>query len=575
MPSKMTRRGRGRPKDDEVEADLVEDVEANTTTKQGSKGNLFARGLAGIGKGLSSRGLDSSENNDHSGNKGASTRALWRDAPPSPNKGGSSRPGLDQQQQGSGSNRGVSARNLWRGDSKKNLSDNDRQDSSKRRNIWKSDSAKRNDESSSRGISSRNLWRGTPASPKKGGEREESWSESETSVGESEDWYRDELDKALLEQIDKEDTEVKGDFDPNSRWATCLGRFCYEISPWQNWFLVEAPPYTQRTIDVPASFAPTGPLPVIGKILSLMSGIVVLVWTFMVEKNKLFCLAYLSTWNNIYFLVYMVCSVLNTMQGVSQPFSRVGGTVRVAWLFFAITAQTGILEAIMYWGTEVDYGAEDGVDTNFRVLMLHGGLTLEAILDGFTVNVIPLRWQQWWGCCLLPNILYVGWTLIHGFFLWVGNPNEADRNTIYKIISWRYAWKDTLMWMLIAVFVISPVVYGALWMMSLYKWFCCCCWRRERRRYLQTTNNMEKYREMAQQHMEDAMAKAEERLAKDRERAEKKAARRAARRKAKQSDTEDDDDGDDVERGQASRLFFFNRSKNNDTKTKGSKELRD
>mmetsp|Transcript_9930 Transcript_9930/g.20526 ORF Transcript_9930/g.20526 Transcript_9930/m.20526 type:complete len:485 (-) Transcript_9930:160-1614(-) len=413
--------------------------------------------------------------------------------------------------------------------------------------------------------STRSLWRGeTPMSPTTR-DNDSSFSESQTDGTESVDMYRDELDKALLEQIDKEDTEPQGDFDPNSRWTTCVGRFLYEISPWQNWFLVEDPPYTQRTLDIPASFAPTGPWPIVGKFLSLFSAIVVLVWTFMVEENKIFCLAYLSTWNLVFFLVYMVCSLLNTMQGVSQPFSRTSGTVRICWYMFAVTTHMGILEAILYWGTEVDYNSDEKVDVSFRNLMLHGGLTLEAILDGFTVNFIPLRWMQWWGCCLLPNCIYIGWTLVHAYFLWVGNPNEASRNTIYKIISWRFEWQETLKWMLIAVFVISPVVFLALWMMSLYKWFCCCCWRRERRQYLQTTGNLEKYREMAAQQMTDAIAKAEEKLAKERE---KKLAKRAAQEDSSSSSSEDSSSSsgdDDVERGQKRRLQFLRRNKGKNT----------
>lgn len=305
------------------------------------------------------------------------------------------------------------------------------------------------------------------------------------------------LDKMLLDQAHKGE-EPEGDFDPNDHWTTCIGRFCYEINPWQNWFLVDDPPFTKRTLDIPASFAPTGIWPIIGKLISLFSGLATLIWTFMVEENKVFSLAYLSTWNAVCFIIYMVCSLLNSLQGVAQPFSRVNGTVRIAWFMFIVTAHMGIMEAILYWGTEVDYEKDD-IDYSFRNLMLHGGLALEAILDGFTVNFIPLRWMHWWGCCLVPDVLYALWTLVHAYFLWVGNPNEPDRNTIYKIISWRYDMRETLKWMLVAIFAISPVVFLCLWMMSLYKWFLCCCWRRERRMYLQTTGNLERYREMAEE----------------------------------------------------------------------------
>lgn len=436
--------------------------------------------------------------------------------------------------------------------------------------LWSSQKSLKNERPESYS-STRQLWRDVPPSPTKNSSQNESWSDTteKTEIDEMYDVYRDELDKALLEQIHKDDIGAEGDFNPHSKWTTCWGRFWYEINPCQNWFLVEDPPYTQRTLDIPASFAPTGPCPIAGKFLSLFSGLAVLVWTLLVEENKIFTLAYLSTWNLIFFLIYMVCSLLNTWQGVAQPFSRVSGTVRIAWYMLAVTTHMGILEIILYWGTEVDYDDEDGVDFSFRNFMLHGGLTLEAIMDGFTVNFIPLRWMQWWGCCLLPNIVYLAWTLVHAFFLFVGNPNELDRNTIYKIIDWRFQWKETLKWMLITLFIISPLVFLALWMMSLYKWFCCWCWRRERRHYLQTTGNMEKYREMAAKQVADAIAKAEEKVA--REKAKREARKLSRARKGKEEELEGSDeesfssskssDAGDIEKAQRKRFQFFNRKK--------------
>ena len=312
------------------------------------------------------------------------------------------------------------------------------------------------------------------------------------------------LDRMMMTMDEEHD-----EFDPNEHWVSCWGRFCYEINPCQNWFLVEDPPFTDRTLDIPASFAPSGSIPVLSKSTSVLSSFGILAWSVVVEDHKGYFFAYFSSWSLIFAIIYHLFSLHNSMKGVPQPFSRARGAVRLCWFFFVVAAHAGLLDVILYWTVEFKRSDdEDDYDGkfDFRLFMLHGGIAMGVILDGFSVNVIPLRWMHFWGCCFTVTILYAAWTVIHAFFLWTGNPNEPNRNTIYEEIDWRNDWQMTLLRVCVTVFVVSPLVFAILWLMSLYKWCFCVCRNKEerrfeRRRYLQQTNNLSRYKDIARQQL--------------------------------------------------------------------------
>ena len=278
------------------------------------------------------------------------------------------------------------------------------------------------------------------------------------------------------------DPKPHGSFDPRQQWVSCWGRFCYELSPCQNWFLVDDPPFTQRTIDVKETFAPQGLAAMISKAFLLASGLAVLATMLVSEQHKLFCMAYFSTWTLFANLAYSVLALYNMLRGASQPFSRVNGTVRASWFLFIVTINAGLLDACLFWANNKNALA---ASLQFTTLMLHGGLSLQALLDGLLVHRMPLRWMHWWGCSLLFNLVYLGWTVIH-FFLKIGNPNENGAEYIYCFLDWGQ-WKETLVSTVCVLFGLSPAIYCALWLMSMYEWlgcFCFCCWGKERRYYL-------------------------------------------------------------------------------------------
>ena len=211
-------------------------------------------------------------------------------------------------------------------------------------------------------------------------EQEDNGDDMETAGGDGLYKFDHQLD-ALMISMDKEPMEG---FDPNQHWTSCWGRFLYELNPCQNWYLVQDPPFTNRTLDIAASFAPRGLLPMMSKSTSICTVVAILVWSMITEDHRAFFFAYLSTWNLVFSLIYFYCSLHNSFHGVMQPFSRTSGFVRLCWFFFVVAAHAGVMEAILFWATEYEKNytpnsSNYSSKVDFRIIMLHGGITAGVI----------------------------------------------------------------------------------------------------------------------------------------------------------------------------------------------------
>mmetsp|Transcript_2968 Transcript_2968/g.4673 ORF Transcript_2968/g.4673 Transcript_2968/m.4673 type:complete len:130 (+) Transcript_2968:124-513(+) len=93
--------------------------------------------------------------------------------------------------------------------------------------------------------------------------------------------------------------------------------------------------------------------------------------------------------------------------------------------------------------------------------MLHGGMLLPIIIDGFLLSRLPLRMKQF----ILPEtfaFIYVLWTIIHSFS-GIGNPyadaGEQNDDAIYDVLAWKNKTIGAVILTLVLLFVVSPILF--------------------------------------------------------------------------------------------------------------------
>ena len=264
-----------------------------------------------------------------------------------------------------------------------------------------------------------------------------------------------------------------------SQDVNCGRRFWSELNPCccgrnnnnnnNSWFAV-TDKATGRTLDIPESFAPASCYAFLWKLVCTAIAILTLAWTF-VGQEAYFALAYFTNWALTFVCFYFCLSLLNTIcaSRTPQPPTNAGCRIRLTWFIYALAVHSTAGATVVYWPLLFD---PENPDWNFVTLSAHGGLLILTIVDGMWVNRIPLRWQHWYGI-LIVDVAYVGWTLVHGYVLNVGNPDEQDNDpqtnddAIYAdVMEWNNDWKTALFYSCINCFVLSPIIYILLWCLS-------------------------------------------------------------------------------------------------------------
>jgi len=266
----------------------------------------------------------------------------------------------------------------------------------------------------------------------------------------------------------------------------CCRRLMTELNPCQPWFAVQDRA-TERKFDIPESFSPATCLAFVWKVAATGLTIGTLVYNIVVNANPEFYFAYMTNWALLVSVLYLSISLWNTVAAsrTSQPPDRAGCRIRTTWVLYELSMHLQLVVTIVFWALIYEPGV---TALNFVSIVPHGVIAFVVLVDGNFVNRIPVRWTHWYGFVMPVEVLYVVWTVIHALATDIGNPNRSDNDpdtnddSIYKPLSWNDNWQRSLILSVIVVFGVGPVLYYAMWLVSLYH-VPCACWK-DRRRYV-------------------------------------------------------------------------------------------
>lgn len=222
-----------------------------------------------------------------------------------------------------------------------------------------------------------------------------------------------------------------------------------------------------RTIDIPASFSPTGWKVWAGKLVTLGLAFYTLYLGFFMDP-RIFWLAYLTNWNVTISTVYLMLSFFNSIIPVAAPTvgqTVVGRRVKFTWITFTIAANIGVLLTLAFWTLVYDGGM------TLATLFPHGIIQIAVLLDGFGINAIPIRLRHYLEIILPFAIIYMVWSYAHSA-LGIGNPDTEDEDPetnddlIYEVLDWKAKPDQTAVVAVLLILVLAPVLQIVLWMVS-------------------------------------------------------------------------------------------------------------
>jgi hypothetical protein len=261
---------------------------------------------------------------------------------------------------------------------------------------------------------------------------------------------------------------------------------CAEINPFQPWFLVKDP-VCGRILDVKATFAPTSCYVLVWKVLLGALSIFTVFYSMFLE-TPYFYFAYFTTWALLCCTFYSLLSILNTIMAARtiQPTAdeAVSCRFRWTWVLLAAGLHSATAASLLVWsGAPLD----PHFVLNYSMFASHGIIVLLTLVDGLYVNRIPLRWMHYVGCALPMDLTYAAWSCIHAA-LQIGNPDLGDDDpdtnddAIYtNVLEWDSNWPTTLALTCICILIVGPMVFAALWALSLG-----ACSRSDRTRYIES-----------------------------------------------------------------------------------------
>lgn len=206
--------------------------------------------------------------------------------------------------------------------------------------------------------------------------------------------------------------------------------------------------------------------------------------------------AYLTNWALFIAMIYSGLSLVNSIFPIATTSSSdsddskntsetavISTRTTITWAFFTLAAFLQTMVTVLYWALLHPPGLK-GLFL-LSMVILHGGVWVLILVDGFLVNRIPIRMRHWLEICLPFTLLYTLWSVLQsplGFDL--ENPYMdafgVDDDKIYPVLDWGEKPLTTLALVSVCAFVVSPIVHTLLWALSQLG-----------RKYIDTDNNEE------------------------------------------------------------------------------------
>jgi hypothetical protein len=259
-----------------------------------------------------------------------------------------------------------------------------------------------------------------------------------------------------------------------------------DINPCQPWFA--SVDQFGGDIDFSASFAPHSWWAVVWKLFAVSFAIATFCLTWVDSKHPGFYMAYLTHWGLLLAVLYVICSVWNTLAATRsgpRPLTAQNVAVKTTWAMFAMAAHAEALISVLWWTSSSGFASLSRTIT-FVDLAPHLIIAFVVWFDGLVVNRIPIRWMHWIIFVVPLEGIYALWTLVHHYTK-IGNPDTDQTDAIYKAISWEDDWVKCLATLVINVFVFGPLIYAFLWLCSAYTIPCICY--QNSRRYLKAAED--------------------------------------------------------------------------------------
>ena len=255
----------------------------------------------------------------------------------------------------------------------------------------------------------------------------------------------------------------------NSDHATtrggCCGRFRAEVAlgPFE---LVEA---NGQMIDVQRSFA-AKPFWVVVLIKLVLTGVSVdaMVRDIILynASTRYFYFAYLTHWGLLCAIIFMLLSFANTLMPYpEQPGRGLSASVfvKLAWAFFPLAATIEAVVVALYWTLDNDPNAV----ISYFGYMQHGGVFVLLLLEGLVVDRVPIRIHHM-RYPLILSTAYGIWSAVHCLLTDIGNPNvDGGDDAIYPALNWEERPLSSLVTVLIAIFVLTPLFFMVFYVLSL------------------------------------------------------------------------------------------------------------
>jgi hypothetical protein len=273
-------------------------------------------------------------------------------------------------------------------------------------------------------------------------------------------------------------TKKTGSFEPqrDEKTASCCSSFWAELNPFQPWHLVmDSSGYK---IDVVESFAPSGPLTILGKIVMTGIALGTLFVSLLSTSSLSFFFAYFTNLSLLVTIVYLLLSFTSSMfpSRIQQPSEKITGLAKWTWIIFVAGVHGQFMASLLWWVTVYVPGE---TKLSFVNISTHGVVMFLALIDGVVLNRIPLRLMHWWGYILPTQVLYVIWSVLHWRFA-LGNPNvndedpETNDDAIYSVLAWgEDEWITSTLLSVAVVLVAGPFVYLYMWCLARFPYVCC------------------------------------------------------------------------------------------------------
>ena len=257
-----------------------------------------------------------------------------------------------------------------------------------------------------------------------------------------------------------------------------------------------------QCLDIQESLAPRPKWPIAPVKLAII------VWAFLILVDgvidtypRSFYLATFDHWSLVASILYLASSFLCNLL---RPPSRTKGSEaaeesylptvwhKITWGLFAIAAPSQILSSLIFWIIEFQpYG--DSMQIGFA---RHVSIWILLLIEGFVINRMPLRVNhQWFFFAFIYMFLF--WSLIHSYTK-IGNPSFGNNkyDALYPFLHWNKHPVMSVLYCLISMFIVAPVMYWFVWMLSLFA--CPATFSGMNRRYLKDNESqkLESYVEL-------------------------------------------------------------------------------